>query len=134
MSLDAKALPINAQYAQFLVKKQIKQDISHINPSKLPKSLATQAPSKADDLPGKHTSEECLVKPETLKVGIIGAGIAGLYTAHILDVLGIQYEILEASDRVGGRIFTKYFTPEKEKHDYYDVGAMRFPHTRLMER
>ncbi|KAG1873114.1 hypothetical protein F4604DRAFT_2011818 [Suillus subluteus] len=59
-------------------------------------------------------------------VGILGAGVGGLYTALILDSLNIKYEILEASDRTGGRLFTYNF-PNGGKYDYYDVGAMRFP-------
>ena len=74
---------------------------------------------------------------------IIGAGIAGLYTALILDDLGVQYEILEASDRVGGRLLTHRFNGEvgyaaerdtPERYDYFDVGAMRFPDTPFMNR
>lgn len=63
-----------------------------------------------------------------LKVGIIGAGAAGLYAALLLDTLGIEYDILEASDRVGGRIYTHRFnetewsnsTPnDPEYYDYF---------------
>lgn len=50
-------------------------------------------------------------------VGIIGAGAAGLYAGMILDTLGIPYEILEASGRVGGRLHTHKFS--NEKNDYY---------------
>ncbi|KZT21397.1 FAD/NAD(P)-binding domain-containing protein [Neolentinus lepideus HHB14362 ss-1] len=64
---------------------------------------------------------------------IIGAGAAGLYTAMILDSLDLPYEILEASERVGGRLFTYHF-PQGSKYDYYDVGAMRFPDTPYMRR
>lgn len=61
-----------------------------------------------------------------LKVGIIGAGAGGLYTALLLDSLGIDYDLLEASNRVGGRIYTHRFnqtawlqsTPSNP--DYYD--------------
>ncbi|KAI5988635.1 hypothetical protein EDC04DRAFT_2588696 [Pisolithus marmoratus] len=60
------------------------------------------------------------------KVGILGAGVGGLYTALILDSLGIDFEILEASSRVGGRLSTYKF-PEGKKYDYYDAGAMRYP-------
>ncbi|KAI6020436.1 hypothetical protein BKA83DRAFT_498359 [Pisolithus microcarpus] len=60
------------------------------------------------------------------KVGILGAGVGGLYTALILDSLGIEFEILEASDRVGGRLSTYNF-PDGKKYDYYDAGAMRYP-------
>jgi hypothetical protein len=44
-----------------------------------------------------------------LKVGIIGAGAAGLYSAILLESLGIDYEILEANTRIGGRIYTHRF-------------------------
>ncbi|RWS09881.1 hypothetical protein B4U80_14721, partial [Leptotrombidium deliense] len=37
-----------------------------------------------------------------IKVGIVGAGISGLYAALLLQELDIDYEILEASDRIGG--------------------------------
>ena len=52
------------------------------------------------------------------KVGILGAGIGGLYAALILDSLDIEYDILEASSRAGGRIFTYQF-PGGGKYDYY---------------
>lgn len=77
------------------------------------------------------------------KVGIIGAGCAGLFTGlvfdHLKDVYGldVEYEILESNDnkRLGGRLYTHYFNdPEKNPHDYYDVGAMRFPDTDVMSR
>lgn len=51
----------------------------------------------------------------------------------ILDYLQIEnlsYEILEASDRVGGRVYTHYFSkpekpgPKEKNHDYYDVSLI----------
>lgn len=60
------------------------------------------------------------------KVGILGAGVGGLYTALILDSLDIDFEILEASVHVGGRLSTYKF-PGGQKYDYYDAGAMRYP-------
>ncbi|KAI6020431.1 hypothetical protein BKA83DRAFT_16922 [Pisolithus microcarpus] len=60
------------------------------------------------------------------KVGILGAGVAGLYTALILDSLDVEFEILEASNQVGGRLSTYKF-PNGRKYDYYDPGAMRYP-------
>ena len=42
-----------------------------------------------------------------------------------LDIPNLSYEILEGSDRVGGRVYTHYFS-KKTKHDYYDVN---FGHT-----
>jgi hypothetical protein len=78
-------------------------------------------------------------------VGIIGAGVAGMFTAMIFDHLketyglNVTYEILEAEEeRVGGRLYTYKF-PSTDcypagPHDYYDVGAMRFPETPVMKR
>ncbi|KZT70525.1 amine oxidase [Daedalea quercina L-15889] len=50
----------------------------------------------------------------------------------MLESLDIDYEILEASDRVGGRLYTYKFS--EQQHDYFDVGAMRFPDTPMMKR
>ncbi|KAF4953171.1 hypothetical protein FSARC_12451 [Fusarium sarcochroum] len=69
------------------------------------------------------------------KVCIVGAGIAGLYIAMILDDLQIpnlEYEVIEASDRVGGRVYTHRFS--EEENDYYDIGAMRYPNIPTMQR
>jgi len=74
-------------------------------------------------------------------VCIIGAGSAGLFTALLLDYLNqnvpdfnVQYDIFESGDasRVGGRLYTYNFT--SIPHDYYDVGAMRFPDNPIMQR
>ena len=74
---------------------------------------------------------------------IVGAGVAGLYAAMILQDLGVEYEIIEASDRIGGRLHTHRFNGEKgynaprntpARYDYYDIGAMRFPEIPFMKR
>jgi len=57
-------------------------------------------------------------------VGILGAGVGGLYTALMLDSLDINYEILEASDHPGGRLFTHKF-PGGNKYDYYVCCSFR---------
>ncbi|KAI0840792.1 L-amino acid oxidase [Hypoxylon sp. FL0890] len=69
------------------------------------------------------------------KVCIVGAGIAGLYIAMILDSLevpNLTYDILETNSRVGGRVYTHHFS--KKLHDYYDIGAMRYPNIPIMKR
>ncbi|KAK0672657.1 putative L-amino-acid oxidase precursor [Cercophora samala] len=71
--------------------------------------------------------------PPAHKVCIVGAGVAGLYIAMILDSLNISYDILEANpNRVGGRCYTYRFS--EEPHDYYDIGAMRYPNIPTMKR
>ena len=42
----------------------------------------------------------------SLKVHIVGGGISGLIAANILEKYGVKPIILEASDRVGGRLKT----------------------------
>jgi hypothetical protein len=78
-----------------------------------------------------------------LPIGIIGAGASGLYAAMILQDLGIKYEILESRDRIGGRIYTHRFNGKtgfsapintRERYDYFDVGAMRFPRIPFSDR
>ncbi|KAM0469799.1 hypothetical protein ACHAP7_009830 [Fusarium lateritium] len=80
-----------------------------------------------------------------ISVGIVGAGVAGLFAALLFDWLNshdelkgknlkISYDILEAAgaERLGGRLYTHHFSDEE--HDYYDVGAMRFPNNTIMKR
>jgi hypothetical protein len=69
------------------------------------------------------------------KVYIVGAGAAGLYIVMILgdlNILNLEYDILEGSRRVGGRVFTHHFS--EDRHDYYDIGAMRYPDIPIMQR
>lgn len=60
-----------------------------------------------------------------VKVGIIGAGVAGLTAAFELRKSGIDITVFEATHRVGGRVYTHYFDREKEL--YGELGAMRVP-------
>jgi len=79
-----------------------------------------------------------------VNVGIIGAGAAGLFTALTLDYLNnaqssvvFTYDILEADhSRSGGRLYTHRFSGSDTDrgHDYFDVGAMRFPDHAIMTR
>jgi len=54
---------------------------------------------------------------KNMTVIIVGAGIAGLYTAYKLSKTTTDIRIIEKSDRYGGRIYTY--------KDQYDVGAGR---------
>lgn len=96
----------------------------------------SEASKPGSDLAGAKPGKQ-------LKIGIVGAGCAGMFTAMILDEIKeritglrdvISYDILEAAgeERLGGRLYTHEFS--KTPHDYYDVGAMRFPHNDVMKR
>ncbi len=60
------------------------------------------------------------------KIGIIGGGLAGMAAAFELRKAGFDITIFEADpERIGGRIYTYYFDPEKRL--YGEFGAMRLP-------
>lgn len=59
------------------------------------------------------------------KILVVGAGMSGLVAASLLKEAGHQVTILEASDRIGGRVYTLR-SPFSAGH-YLDAGAMRIP-------
>lgn len=179
MSLDQTSkVPIRNQWAQQhaiqAVKDELKQFESHFPAGWVP------AVGDGKDLPRvpPEFQPPKLRYPPTkliiIDIGIIGAGVAGLFAAKVLDYLNYQlfirareangnmgpnptpdeflkdsvigdnlpnmlffkYQILEAAreKRVGGRLFTYEFGEPKGPHDYYDVGAMRFPRNPVMTR
>lgn len=68
-------------------------------------------------VPGAH---------KNLKVGIIGAGLAGLSAAFELRKTGAEITLYDAmTDRIGGRVYTYYF--DKGRRYYGEFGPMRIP-------
>ncbi|EGK83616.1 hypothetical protein D0A34_16065 [Microcoleus vaginatus PCC 9802] len=63
------------------------------------------------------------------EVAVIGAGVAGLVAAYELLKMGAKPVLFEASDRIGGRAYSKHFTESdgKESPVLAELGAMRFP-------
>jgi len=57
--------------------------------------------------------------PSAVDIAIIGAGAAGLGAARALENSGRSVIVLEARDRIGGRAFTRWVTPEIA----FDVGC-----------
>ncbi|MBD3671725.1 MAG: FAD-dependent oxidoreductase [Gammaproteobacteria bacterium] len=51
---------------------------------------------------------------------IIGAGLSGLYLTHRLGQLGFEVTVLEARDRIGGRILSQALG--ENRHDCVDLG------------
>ena len=46
-----------------------------------------------------------------LDVIVLGAGLSGLYAALLLEEMGARVQIVEARDRVGGRLRTRFDLP-----------------------
>lgn len=62
---------------------------------------------------------------DNVTIAIIGGGVSGLATGMMLDSIGMHnWEIIEASDRVGGRFRTKFVGDTQE---YAEMGPMRLP-------
>ncbi|MEH7308678.1 flavin monoamine oxidase family protein [Neobacillus drentensis] len=61
---------------------------------------------------------------------IIGAGMAGLVSASLLKERGHQITILEASNRIGGRVYT-IRTPFSNPL-FFNAGAMRIPEQHMI--
>lgn len=132
-------LPFKSLVARYLVKKAVVRCMTNFPPG-APLVLPPNEGPEYNPIPDRYSKGPAL---EDLPICIIGAGVAGLRTAMQLDRLGLQYEIIEASDRHGGRVYTYHFEgkenhdPEKPEdckfHDYYDVGAMRFPRIKVMD-
>ncbi|OAA70882.1 amine oxidase [Akanthomyces lecanii RCEF 1005] len=62
---------------------------------------------------------------ENATIAIIGGGVSGLATALMLDSVGMHnWEIIEASERVGGRFRTKFVGGTDE---FAEMGPMRLP-------
>ena len=58
------------------------------------------------------------------QVLIIGAGLAGLYAAMLLERQGVKVVVLEASKRVGGRVITLDDVPGKPEAGLAVIGGM----------
>ncbi|MBK6824642.1 MAG: FAD-dependent oxidoreductase [Saprospiraceae bacterium] len=54
-------------------------------------------------------------------VCIIGAGFAGLMAAHVLKERGLKVTILEAKNRIGGRVFSHH--PSSSPDQVIELGA-----------
>ncbi|TQV93051.1 L-amino acid oxidase LaoA [Cordyceps javanica] len=62
---------------------------------------------------------------DNVTIAIVGGGVSGLATALMLDSVGVHnWEIVEASERVGGRFRTKFVGGTGE---FAEMGPMRLP-------
>lgn len=73
------------------------------------------------------TNHSAKAHVQNSSIAIVGGGISGLVTALMLDSVGVHnWEIIEASERVGGRFRTKYLGGTQE---WAEMGPMRLPYS-----
>lgn len=77
----------------------------------------------------KKNTKTFVSKAKNTSVAILGGGMSGLMTSHLLESVGIHnWHIFESSERVGGRIRTKYLNNTRpDQYQYQEMGPMRFP-------
>ncbi|KAF4334958.1 amino-acid oxidase [Fusarium beomiforme] len=64
------------------------------------------------------------------EIAIVGAGMSGLMTYLVLSQAGMtNISIIEAGNRLGGRVHTEYLTGGPFDYSYQEMGPMRFPST-----
>lgn len=77
----------------------------------------------------KKNSAAFVAKAKDTSVAILGGGMSGLMTSLLLETVGIHnWHIFESSERIGGRIRTKYLNNTRpDQYQYQEMGPMRFP-------
>jgi monoamine oxidase len=61
---------------------------------------------------------------EPVRILVIGAGIAGLYAARLLEQQGLKPVVIEASERIGGRLLTLDHVPGRPEAGGQSLDAM----------
>ena len=77
-------------------------------------------------LKASKTGLATLPAGESKSVAIVGAGCAGMTVARELHRCGFNVTIYEASDRIGGRLYTRD-NPNGDSQAGMEMGAMRMP-------
>ena len=60
---------------------------------------------------------------EEPKIAVIGAGLAGLTAAHRIHQAGLKVDVFEASNRVGGRVFSIWMKNYCGDLTVFELGA-----------
>jgi hypothetical protein len=85
-------------------------------------------------LRGKNMSAVDVAKAKSKDIAIVGAGMSGLMTYLCLTQAGLtNVKIIEAGERLGGRVHTEYLSGGPFDYSYQEMGPMRFPSTYTMD-
>ncbi|KAK0648152.1 flavin-containing amine oxidoreductase [Cercophora newfieldiana] len=79
---------------------------------------------------GKELAAVDVEAAKAKEIAIVGAGMSGLMSYLILHQAGMtNVSILEAGERLGGRVHTEYLSGGPFDYSYQEMGPMRFPST-----
>ncbi|OTB07012.1 hypothetical protein M426DRAFT_257408, partial [Hypoxylon sp. CI-4A] len=79
-------------------------------------------------LKNKEIGAVDVAEAKSKEVAIVGAGMSGLMTYLVLTQAGFtNVSIIEASQRLGGRVHTEYLSGGPFDYSYQEMGPMRFP-------
>jgi monoamine oxidase len=73
-------------------------------------------------------------KPKKYDVIVVGAGLSGLHTTHLLEQYGLNVLLLEGNHRVGGRVHTLDDIKEKPDAGATQVGGNYFELRKIIQR
>lgn len=90
----------------FLPRRDFVRLVALAVPASLAAGCGDSEPDQASPLSASSTSAPASADGPTADVLVIGAGIAGLRAAEVLVANGRRVIVLEARDRLGGRIYT----------------------------
>ncbi|KAJ2997806.1 hypothetical protein NUW58_g534 [Xylaria curta] len=121
---------------KMLLKRRLKKRGLHTIPMDASTGIDTWGPwfDGVKLLEHKNLSAVDAAEAKSKEVVIVGAGMAGLMTYLILHQSGFtNLTLLEASQRLGGRVHTEYLSGGPFDYSYQEMGPMRFPFTRTYQ-
>ncbi|KAI0143397.1 L-amino-acid oxidase [Xylariaceae sp. FL1272] len=81
-------------------------------------------------LESKNLSAVDVAAAKSKNIAVVGAGMSGLMTYLVLHQSGFDnVSIIEAAQRLGGRVHTEYLSGGPFDYSYQEMGPMRFPST-----
>ncbi|KAI4268495.1 MAG: hypothetical protein L6R38_007826 [Xanthoria sp. 2 TBL-2021] len=127
-------LKVNKNTRQWLKKRHLEMGTRLGKRASIPMTNASGIEANGpwfdgvEALRGRETNAVDAAQAKAKHVAIVGAGMAGLITWLCLNMSGFQnLEIVEAGQRLGGRVHTAYLEGGPFDYQYQDVGPMRFP-------
>ncbi|KAI4229404.1 MAG: hypothetical protein L6R36_000858 [Xanthoria steineri] len=127
-------LEINKNTRQWLKKRFLEEGTRLGKRASIPMTNASGIEANGpwfdgvEALRGRETNAVDATQAKAKHIAIVGAGMAGLMTWLCLNMSGLQnLEIVEAGQRLGGRVHTAYLEGGPSDYQYQEMGPMRFP-------